>query len=552
MNLGSIIETARERVHEIKERYGVPGVAVALIDGEAAVWTECCGAVDGEGTRPIDPRTIFSLQSTSKTFTATAVMLAVQQGLLDLGAPVTTYLPDFSVRSRFEWDPQAKMTLRHLLSHRAGFTHEAPLGGNFDPELETAAPNFEAHVASISDTWLRYPVGQRYAYSNLGIDLAGAILMKACRASFAECLDRLIFEPLRMTDSTADAAVYAARANRAVGHQPGFKAVPVRIPIEASGGVYSSVADMARFASFQLGRGRLDTRTHLDPELWTEMHTPRFEGVPYALGILRTPLRLERGSPVLFNHDGRGYGFSSCFTYCPERQLAWVALSNQLGPPGATAPFDQVALHPALEAEFGPRTHSPQPTGLRATPSREALAPYVGTYLAGQAIMALGWEGDTFGFRLPDDEALNPLVFTGPDRGFVASGPRAPCRFRLYPDNRSQPAWVQFEVDDDASRSAFGYGATFDMNEPRDQSATATGEAYDRFLGDYSVTQWGTPVMTVSLRQDKGDLCLGPIRLIEHAPGLLFSADGEALDLTGDTPTFRNIPLHRIKASERG
>jgi hypothetical protein len=176
----------------------------------------------------------------------------------------------------------------------------------------------------------------------------------------------------------------------------------------------------------------------------------------------------------------------------------------------------------------------------------------VGTYVAGLAIMTLGWEGDAFGFRLPEDAALNPLAFTGPDCGFVASGPRAPYGFRLHPDNGSQPAWVQFEADDVASRSAFGYGATFDINEREGEPDGAVGEAYDRFLGDYCVTQWGTPVMTVSLRKAKGDLYLGPIRLVEHAPGLLFSADGEALDLTGDTPTFRNIPLHRIEAAQRG
>ena len=230
MDLEPIVVSARERVLAIKERDGMPGVAVALVSGDEAAWTECLGEIDVAASRPIDQHTIFSLQSTSKTFTATAVMLAVQQGLLDLDAPMTAYLPDFTVKSRYEDAPERRITLRHLLSHRAGFTHEAPLGGNFQPELETTCPSFEAHVASIAETWLRYPVGQRYAYSNLGIDIAGTILMRACRASFGECLKTLIFDPLGMVDSTAITDVYAACANRAIGHQPGFKAVPLRIP----------------------------------------------------------------------------------------------------------------------------------------------------------------------------------------------------------------------------------------------------------------------------------------------------------------------------------
>src|SRR5579871_4113862 len=291
MDLTPIIASARERVREIKEREGMHGVAVALVRGDEVVWIEGFGELDQAGSRPVDEHTIFSIQSTSKTFTAAAVMIAVQRGLLDLGAPITTYLPEFTVRSRHERDPQTRMTLRHLLSHRAGFTHEAPLGGNFDPGLETRAPNFEAHVASIADTWLRYPVGQRYAYSNLGIDLAGAALGRVMGVPFAEALRRLIFEPLGMADTTADAAVYSARENRAIGHQPGFAAVPVRIPIEASGGVYSSIADMPRFARLLMHHGVFEGRTVLSRALWDEMHTPPFPGLPYALGVLGLPYR---------------------------------------------------------------------------------------------------------------------------------------------------------------------------------------------------------------------------------------------------------------------
>ena len=404
MDLAGIVDSAADQVRAIMERDGIPGVAVALVSGDAPAWSECFGVAGCGGSRPIDPDTIFSLQSTSKTFTATAVMLAVQEGLLDLDAPITDYLPGFTVHTRFERDPQRKMTLRHLLSHRAGFTHEAPLGGNFDPELESAAPSFEAHLATIPDTWLRYPVGQRYAYSNLGIDLAGAILMKAIGAPFAECLRRLVFEPLGMADSTADAAIYAARGNRAVGHQPGFEAVPVRIPIEASGGVYSSVADMTRFARFHLGQGRFEGAAVLGPALWEEMHRPCFDGFPYALGILREALRFERARAVLFNHDGGGYGFGSCLTYCPEHRLAWIALFNGQTRPGPPAPFDDIALSEALSAKLGPRALAPRrPADKAGQPSQEALAPYVGSYVAGLRFLTLGWEDGAFGFRALGD-----------------------------------------------------------------------------------------------------------------------------------------------------
>ncbi len=136
----------------------------------------------------------------SKSFTALGILTAVQDGLLSLDAPITEYLPEFTVHSRFEEHPERKMTLRHLLAHRAGFTHEAPVGGNYDSRPHT----FDEHILSISDTWLRYPAGYRYSYSNLGIDLAGHILEKRTGGPFAKYLREKIFIPLGMSDSTCD------------------------------------------------------------------------------------------------------------------------------------------------------------------------------------------------------------------------------------------------------------------------------------------------------------------------------------------------------------
>ena len=72
------------------------------------------------------------------------------------------------------------MTLRHLLSHTAGFTHEAPVGNN----LVVGRASFAAHCRSISDTWLRFPVGHHYEYSNLGIDLAAFVIERVSGLPF--------------------------------------------------------------------------------------------------------------------------------------------------------------------------------------------------------------------------------------------------------------------------------------------------------------------------------------------------------------------------------
>lgn len=533
MDLQPIIDHARDEVREIMARDGIPGASVALVQGAGPVWLEAFGQTRADGGRTVDPHTLFSLQSTSKNITAVAVMIAVQRGLLDLDAPITRYLPDFTVASRHEAAPQQKMTLRLLLSHRAGFTHEAPIGGNFDELAAYEHPSFEAHVESISRTWLRYPVGRRYAYSNLGIDLAGHILARACGMSFPDTLKALVFEPLGMADTTCDPDVYAAEPNRAIGHQPGFASVPARVPMLAAGGVYSSAADMARYCAFHLGRGTADGREILRRELWDEMHRFSFAGMPYALGVVRFTLDYESGPVALYGHNGGGFGFGSSFFYCPDHQLAWIALYNQLGAMGSPPPFDDVALRPALEAALGKPQGRQPPTEPVVTPEPARLSSHVGSYIAGVAQLAVSLDEQGLTFTGPGETEPSHVAFTGRGEAYVAEGPNSPHRVRFHPPVGLEAAWIEFEM------------GAFDLNERPDDPPGPIGDAYDDLLGDYIVTQWGVPFFPAPLTRKNGYLYAGPLRLTEHLPGLLFTADGEAVDLRGPTLTVRNIVLRR-------
>jgi CubicO group peptidase (beta-lactamase class C family) len=310
------------------DQQDIPGLALAVVDGKRdhVVWQEGFGVTD-EGGSPVTADTIFSVQSMSKVFTATAVMQAVQEGLLELDEPITTYLPGFTVHSAFERRPERRMTLRMLLGHTAGLTHEAPLGNNYEPDPGT----FDAHVRSISETWLRFPVGSGYAYSNLGIDLAGYILERVSHRPFAVRLQESLLEPLGMDRSTFLRARVHASANRAIGHEGGLVTPPVDVAMTAAGGLWSSAADLARFLRFELGDGQIDGHTVLAPALMEEMRTvpAPTEGAAagYALGIGRT--RWRAGQYLdLFTHGGGGYGFLSDLWFLPQLQLGIVVLTS--------------------------------------------------------------------------------------------------------------------------------------------------------------------------------------------------------------------------------
>jgi CubicO group peptidase (beta-lactamase class C family) len=534
-SLQPVVARKRKAILAAMKQDDIPGGAVSLVHEGKVVWTEGFGVTDRASARPIDAQTIFSIQSTSKHFTATAIMLAVQNGLLDLDAPITTYLPEFSVHSRFEKDPQQKMTLRLLLSHRAGFTHEAPVGNNYYP----ASPGFAAHVRSISDTWLRYPVGERFAYSNLGVDLAGYALQKVTGVPFAAWLKTMVFNPLGMSDSTCDTAAYASRTNRAVGHEAPHEKVPLEIPIIPSGGVYVSARDMARYALFHLNAGRAGGKQLLERKLWEEMHSFPRAGHPYGLGVERDQFKF--GATVIddLNHDGGGFGFVSRFSYYPKAGLAWAGFFNKPAAAGYEA-FSDSLCGEILERAYGKKTPVPSAQELATVEvSKEAQQSFVGNYLGrGGELFEIRFDNGMLGMKVADK--FQKLSFTSPVDAFLTdpSGQVAPMHLEAANDLR--PKFLRCSG-----------GPSFGDLDYNDGSADAPGpdkKEWQRYVSDYHMLVWGKPLVTLRVHIKNGYLYLDERKLIvEQEPGLFFSADGEALDFRGEEPTWFSIPVQRAR-----
>jgi len=322
-SIASIIAKYRQEIPQRMADEKIPGLAIAVVDDQNVLWAEGFGYTDGDRRTPVTPNTLFSIQSMSKSFTATAAMFAAQDGLVDLDAPITTYLPDFHINSIFEEHPEQKITLRLVLSHTAGLVHEAPIGGNNDLPGHT----FEEHIASISDTWLRSPVGTHWDYSNLGIDLAGYILQVQSGMPFTRYVLEKVLTPLGMTNSTLDSDQVYATPGRAIGHGP----LPFRPPAEflliPSGGVWTTANDMARYLQFHINEGALDGTRLLHQNLAETMYEPPNPvalDAEYALGIATADWQGTRR----FQHGGGGFGFTSNMLWYPELKLGVVVLTN--------------------------------------------------------------------------------------------------------------------------------------------------------------------------------------------------------------------------------
>jgi len=317
----NVFDEVAESIPERMKQNKIPGLSIAVVDSNGILWSAGYGRT-GRGKHPVTPETLFSIQSMSKTFTATAVMIAVQDGLVDLDTPITKYLPDLTVNSRWEDKPQQKMTLRHLLTHTAGFTHEAPVGNNLDNHYGS----FEEHAMSISDTWLKDRVGARSSYSNLGIDLAAYILQVKSGMTFAEYMKKKIFDPLGMPTSSVDYDFVEQHEDRALGHMPFVAEVPVAIPMVGAGGVYTSSAELSRFVQFHLNRGTIDGRRLLEAKLIDTMYTssPISPGTGLGIGIHK------KHDTYYLTHSGGGYGFLTTMKWYPEYGIGCVVLTNSL------------------------------------------------------------------------------------------------------------------------------------------------------------------------------------------------------------------------------
>ena len=314
----SVFDKYRQYCPKVMAKDKIPGLSIALVDREGILWTAGFGRT-GDWGQPVTTDTLFSIGSISKTFTGTAVMIAVQDGLLDLDTPIAQYLPDFTVNSRFEERPLDKMTLRHLLTHTAGFTLSAPIGNVAD----TRCGSFEEHVMSIQQTWLKFRVGERHSYSNMGIDLAAYILQVQSGLSFAQYMKKKVLDPLGMPNSSLDYGFVEDHPNRARGHSPGISEFPA-IPMVGAGGVYTTARDLSRFVRFHLNRGTLDGQTILEPRFVDAMYTtsPIAEMADLGIGIGRAL------DSYRLNHIGGGFGFLTIMVLLPEYGIGCIVLTN--------------------------------------------------------------------------------------------------------------------------------------------------------------------------------------------------------------------------------
>jgi CubicO group peptidase (beta-lactamase class C family) len=164
----------------------VPGVAVGILH-QGEVLAAGFGVTNVDHPLPVTDTTLFQIGSITKTFTGTLIMRLVEEGKLDLDAPVRRYVPDFWVQDE---DAAARVTLRHLLTHLAGWQ------GDYFLDTGSGDDALAKYVAAMADLPQNTPVGQHWSYNNAGFYLLGHVIERVTGQSFEQVLQTMVLEPL--------------------------------------------------------------------------------------------------------------------------------------------------------------------------------------------------------------------------------------------------------------------------------------------------------------------------------------------------------------------
>ena len=287
---------------------GLTGVAVGVVHDQQLVWARGFGFAEVDAKTPITPATKFRIASHSKLFTATAIMQLRDAGKVRLDDPVAHHLPWFTMKPVAP-DDDTPVTIGELLTHNSGLPREA---GSHWTNLDF--PDFAAVQRYVQEHGAIYAPEVRWKYSNLAFGLAGMIVEKVSGEKYADYVQRHIFGPLGMKDSSVDRVVdgLATGYGRRMpdGSREKMPFVDARA-LGAATGLTSTVEDMARFVSLQFRTGKVGGTQILSTGALREMHRVRVlentwtEG--YAIGFA---VNREKDR-VYIGHGGSYHGYQT-------------------------------------------------------------------------------------------------------------------------------------------------------------------------------------------------------------------------------------------------
>ena len=440
----AIVSLADAKMRE----YRVPGVAIGVLDN-GVVTTRGLGVTSVDDPLPVTAHTVFPIASISKTFAATAIMRLVEQGKVDLRAPVRKYLPDFRVQDEAV---SRDVTIWHLLTHTGGW--EGQVSG---PDRgEETLKNF---VTTITGLMQVAPPGAAWSYNNAGFSIAGRVIESVTGASINNSIRDLVFKPLGLQHAGTTAGEFITH-RFALGHAnrgdspPALQRPFVPSSSVTAGGVGVCVTDLLAYAQFHLGDGTSATGERiLQRATLEQMRTAqlRKQSMDDDIGLawhLRTV-----GTVRTAAHGGTLAGHILLLELVPERNFAIAILTNSQNGWRLIQDVERAALKSYTGATFATNQAIAHRGLVETLPAVEPLAkqpdlqPYVGRYLRPMNAVVVRTDNARLLVQVvpnngtPQNEM--PIAFYGPDRAVIVDGADRGQSIEFVRDAAGTVKWVR-------------------------------------------------------------------------------------------------------------
>ncbi len=380
--LSNAIESERQAL-------GVPGVAVAVVEGGEVTFARGFGTKDPNGKTPVTPSTLFRIGSCTKMLTAIAVLQQVQQGKVSLDAPIVQYVPGF----HFSRDPSSwasTITVREILDHTSGIADYEEFNAPADERDDGALERFlTGRFAALG--YVQHPPGALWNYSNPNFMLAGLVAEKTAGMGYRDLMRASVFAPLGMKRTFFLPEEVIADGDYALGLTCSTEQVgstcssPTTVTPDAydnpwarpAGHAWSSVLDLAKPAAFLVhGNDAVLASDQRDAMLSAQANTHLLGnaagygyGMAVTQGLLLEPLFYD---VKVLSHTGAIPGFSASIYCVSDLDFCFITLAN-----GNDAHFRS-----SLVTALTTLPHLPSPSAAPAVAANPALySAYAGDYV---------------------------------------------------------------------------------------------------------------------------------------------------------------------------
>lgn len=314
-------DDAKRACAAARDRAELPGLAVAAASGGSVVFAEAWGQADLEHQLPVTTDAVFEIASVTKLFTAEAVMLLVQDGVLGLDQTLGALLPEVP-------DAWRGVPLERILAHQSGLPSYTEAEGYWQGAALDRGR--EGILELVSGLPLRFEPGERYAYDNTGFYLLGTVIERVSGLSYESFLSERILGPLSLRATRVNDYRELVQG-RVHGYSRSHEGI-VNKACYSSGNTYSAGVLLASAPDLAAFGAAVQTDALLAPSLRRVMRTPRPSragnelagGFRVGLGWFLT----DDGTRRFEGHGGQIPGFRSALIRLPEEELCVAVLAN--------------------------------------------------------------------------------------------------------------------------------------------------------------------------------------------------------------------------------